>query len=379
MQSRIAAPSPRLALMRNAITDMFTARLHSVTVAPGESRANSFDGLRLAGAAAVLVGHSFDLTGRPEPAVGPNALGTLGVLMFFGISGFLITQSWLREPSVVLYFVKRGLRILPALVVAIVLTACVIGPLVSTLSPKAYFWSADTWKYVLTNIVLATHFTLPGVFAHNPYPDTVNGSIWTLPHEAHAYVIIAGLGMTGLLGRRVLASGALVALVALATRFPSGVHGIGNPHFLTAFGAGALLYLWRDKVTWRAYIAATLTALAVVVARSNVAGLTMDLVLPYDVVYVAYRLPNIGARLTAKRDLSYGLYVWAFPVEQLVAHWWTHVTWWQMVLSSTPAVLVLALASWHVVEHPALRLKRRLERNPVPSLARRDATPGAPG
>jgi peptidoglycan/LPS O-acetylase OafA/YrhL len=333
----------------------------SAAVLPGQSRDNAFDGWRLIGAAAVLVGHSFALSGRFEPGIGPNSIGTLGVLGFFGISGFLITQSWLREPRFAAYAGKRALRILPALAFVLLVSALIIGPLVSTLSPVRYFESFGPWKYIATNLVLATHFQLPGVFATNPYPSTVNGSLWTLPHEMHAYVIVAVLGLTGILGRRLLTTVAFTTAVILAVHFPDGVHGLGDSRFFTAFGSGALLYLWRDRVTWSATVAVALLGVAIAMSGTTAANLFMDLALPYVVIYAAYRLPGLGRQVTKHGDFSYGIYLWAFPCQQLLAHLWPNVTPGLMILLVTPPVVVMAAASWHLIEKPALRLKGRLQ------------------
>ncbi len=334
------------------------------TAPPGEGRANSFDALRLFGAAAVLVDHSFALTGRHGPVVGGTpggtALGTLGVLMFFGISGFLITQSWLRAPRFWTFAAKRALRLLPALVLVVFVTALVMGPLVTTLSATHYFGSMTTWKYVVGNVVLKTEFFLPGVFKSNPAGSGINGSLWTLPIEAHAYIIVAILGLATVLRRRLVAVGAFVAVVAIATRFPNGVYGVGDPDFLAAFAWGATLYLWRDTVTWNGGVAVTLLLVAVALSDTSSATLLMAIALPYTAVFVAYRLPTLGQAVTKRGDYSYGLYVWAFPTQELIAHLWHSVSPGEMILLATPAAFLMSVVSWHLVEHRALQLKQRL-------------------
>ena len=143
-------------------------------------------------------------------------MGDLGVLLFFGVSGFLITQSWLGEPRLWVYAAKRALRIVPALAIVLVVTAVVVAPIVTTLPTSAYFRSHEPWLYIGDNLLLDTDYFLPGVFTTNPYPLTVNGSLWTLPHEAHGYIVVALLGLCGILNRRILASIAFVLVVVAA-------------------------------------------------------------------------------------------------------------------------------------------------------------------
>lgn len=335
-------------------------------VLPGESRANSFDALRLGGALAVLVSHSFALTRRPQPSIGPSSLGTIGVLMFFGISGFLITQSWLREPRFWTYAAKRALRILPALAFVLVITALVLGPLVTTVSPSVYFESSSPWHYMATNIVLDTRYQLLGVFSANPLDSSVNGSLWTLPVEVHAYAVVAVLGMLRILNRRVLASVAFIVVAVAATRSSGSILGIGSPDCFVAFGCGAVLYLWREKLPWNTLVAVALAVAAVALSGTVLASVTMDVAIPYLAIYLAYRLPGLARPITKRADLSYGVYVWAWPCQQLLAHWWPTVTPWMMILVVTVPVLVLAAVSWNLVEKRALGLKRHLRGRPSP-------------
>ena len=165
------------------------------------SRHNNFDLLRLLAAWAVLVSHSFAVLDRPEPLhqLG-STLGNVGVLIFFAVSGLLIRRSWEYDPSPRDFWVKRGLRLLPALATVGVLTAFVLGPLVTTFSPSAYFSSWQTWIYPV-RLVLMFPFGagLPGVFEDNPIAGAVNGPLWSLPVEVFAYAVLAALGMAGLL------------------------------------------------------------------------------------------------------------------------------------------------------------------------------------
>lgn len=324
---------------------------------PLDARFNCFDTLRLCGALLVLVSHSFALSGRREPSIGRESLGHIGVLLFFGISGYLITQSWLREPRFLTYVAKRALRILPALIAVVLLVAFVLGPLVTTSELGAYFESSTTWRYVAGNVAMFPQYNLPGVFADNPYPDGANGSLWTLVHEVHAYAIVALLGIAGIFRRRLIASAVLVLITLAAIKFPSGTHGIGDPRLLRAFAVGAILLLWRSEVPWNAPIAALAALVAVVTASLGAGEWVWDVVVPYVTIYAAFRIPTFGRAITRHGDFSYGLYLWAFPVQQVIASRWHDVSPAAMTAVALPVTFVVAVGSWKLVEKPALRFK----------------------
>jgi peptidoglycan/LPS O-acetylase OafA/YrhL len=299
--------------------------------------------------------------------------------MFFAMSGFLIAKSWTDQPRTLPFAAKRALRLLPGLAVAVTLTALVMGPLVTTLSPGAYLTSLDPYVYVVRNAFLITFSgTLPGVFTDNVYPNAVNGSLWTLPVEACAYVGAALLGlMTGLrrpvvlLGLLVLALALLSPRVDLASHLSHGGGGVASADFnivltvLGAFCAGMLIWSARDRVVLRWPILLGLLALWVVSWRSNWQPLALDLFVSYAVIFAAFRLPEAARALTRRvGDLSYGVYIYAFPIQQLVAHLWgPGLTPGVMFLLATPPVVALAYCSWRLVEAPALALKRRVAPN----------------
>jgi peptidoglycan/LPS O-acetylase OafA/YrhL len=326
-------------------------------------RANNFDLLRLGAAALVLISHGYAVTGRFEPltlATG-RSLGHIGVLVFFAISGFLVTRSWLTEPSVLAYAAKRALRLLPALFVALLVCAFVIGPLVSGASPGQYFTSADPYRYVAQNALLRTSFqSLPGVFEGNPYPNSVNGSLWTLWWEVLAYggvLVLAGLAM--LRPRRALV--AVAALVVFAWSMPQ------QPALwlLVAFGLGGLLYVHRDRVPLRGAIALVLLGIWVLSWKSRLHEPAAAVAFTYLTIYLAL-LPQLRATRWLRSqvgDVSYGVYLYAFPLEQVVVHLvGPPVSPWAVIGLAAPAILAAALISWRVVEAPSMRLKRQFSR-----------------
>lgn len=336
-----------------------------------DSRDNNFDVLRLFAAAIVLVSHSFFLAGVDDPVGNATGitLGSLGVALFFGMSGFLILKSWMFDPRVRPFARKRALRIMPALWVAILLTTFVLGPIVTELSLGAYFADPGTWRYFLLGMVLVTFGgVLPGVFGDNAYPDAVNGSLWTLPIEASAYVMVAVLGVVGVLRRRSMLP--VLLLVSLAVAFLAQDHPVLlNLRLYSFFLMGMTLYAWRDRIvlSWPLGI----VGLAAWALSFNTPALVLvsSTVLPYVALVVAYRTPHALRRFVHFGDVSYGLYIYAFPVQQLVA-WGIGggVQPWQVFVISMPIAWLLGLASWRIVERPALRRKPRAAVAPRPEV-----------
>ncbi|WP_312143910.1 MULTISPECIES: acyltransferase family protein [Stutzerimonas stutzeri subgroup] len=342
--------------------------MHAPTTAP---RDNNFDFLRFFAASMVVFGHSYGLSGQAdrEPLrlfSGSYDSADIAVHVFFVMSGFLIAASWLNSRSVLDFAAKRALRIMPALIVSVLFVVLLIGPLATELPLGDYFTAPGTLAY-LANAALITEFRLPGVFEANPFPHSVNGSLWTLPYEVLMYATVLTLGIVKVFGR----SSALIGLILMV-----GVHFHLMPIYemqsdllrkATRLGmffyTGVLLYLYRQLVRWNWKIAALLVAANLVSARTDHWELVHVLTLPYLTLYLAQlRIPRLSGFGKAG-DFSYGLYIFSFPVQQLLMHWTDgQLPLIPFMLLGFAASLALAVLSWHLVESPALRLKRYLPR-----------------
>jgi peptidoglycan/LPS O-acetylase OafA/YrhL len=362
--------------------------------AAGDPATNNFAVLRLVAALLVLFSHSFAVAGRPQPLAPVKGidLGTVGVLIFFSMSGFLVARSWAGVPRLRDFAAKRALRLLPALFVSSLVTALILGPLVTTEPLHAYLDDHATKYYVLNNSLLQTDYALPGVFLHLPYAAIVNGSLWTLPIEAKAYVFAALAGALGLLTRRPWAMVPIAVLAVAATIDSVRTQIPGADHFVAslldvqaspslvyaaqqgkldewaalfaAFAVGAALFATRRLIPLRWDLAALVVAAWVGVAKlddgSGRAPLTAAAVaLPYLLLVVAYAAPG-RLRLPPRiGDLSYGTYLYAFPVGQALEQVTKTRSGWAICALSLPPTLALAFASWRLVEAPALARKPR--------------------
>jgi len=338
-------------------------------------RQNNFDALRLLAAIAVIFSHSFLIaegTQNNEWLIlltgNQSILGLTGVFVFFAISGFLVTQSFEQTAHSAHYLAKRALRIFPGLFVATLASAFLLGPLVTTLPVWDYLAQIEPYKYVLGNTLLdQTVHELPGVsFVDTPVGLEVNGSLWTLRLEFVMYLMVLVLGVQRLLTLKValllLAIG--VACLYFEMLYPLEKWGwlfellSGWGWLVGFFASGMALYKLRDTRVLDGRIA--LLALA-----GLVLSVPLRVFIPLFPVFGCYlalwlalnpRLPIIPAARFG--DLSYGLYIYGWPVEQSVV--WLfggRIAWWQVFLIALPAAATLAFLSWHLVERPMLRLK----------------------
>ena len=326
---------------------------------------NHFDFLRIVAAYMVLCSHQFPLTGRIEWVIPQyQSLGGIGLLIFFSISGFLVAESWQRDPHVIRFALRRMLRVWPGLAVAVALAACVLGPLMTTLPLGQYFANPITAHYFgILKFIDAEY--LPGVFDSNSN-HAVNGSLWTLPVEVRWYVILAILGLLQVLRWRVvLLLGTLVMAVHYFGIFDvqrviaeGGKRG-WKEELGIFFLAGACLHYFRAE--WernRFVVAIVITAIAVLLFSIGQKHAAFWLIIPF--VTLNFGLASWpGIRRTARfGDFSYGVYIYAFPVQQTIIALTSNTLPFALGLAASAlTTFAFAFLSWHCVEKQALKLK----------------------
>ncbi len=340
-------------------------------LAPG--RDNNLNLLRMVAAASVLFSHSYALTGHmlEEPlAVASEQRtdsATIGVVVFFAISGFLIAQSLARRKSLYAYAVARALRIVPGLAFAKILCVFVVGWYATSLASLAYWQHPDTWRFLLGTPFFGMRDHLPGVFATNPYPRAVNGSLWTIPIEVWCYAGAAVLAAATILRRPALLTVVTVLAIAgyaafpqpIASWLPSGGEGT-IPGLMLTFLLGAWLQVCGRWVSMSRVAAAAVIGLVVYSAATPVFRYVYYAGIAYVALVIAYHPKLHFAAYLRVGDYSYGTYLLAFAVQQFLV--WRFGIREPLVLFGLALLLTLPLAalSWHLIEKPALAMKRSL-------------------
>ncbi|MEB4208072.1 acyltransferase [Mycobacterium sp. 94-17] len=355
-----------------------------------DPRNNALNAWRLTLATGVILCHSWPLTGRHVSfAPAQQLLRDVWVDGFFAISGFLIMSSWFSNPRLRSYFVARSLRILPGLWVCLAVTAFVIAPIAVAIqggSAVALLTSGAPITYVLKNsAVMLLQFDVGGTPRGTPWPGW-DGSLWTLQWEVLCYIAVAGFGIIGLLRRRWLVPSLLaLALCASAILPPFGdtvaeqplagqqnVHGLTPAQilgviaarFAVMFLAGALVYQLRDIIPARWSL--VVLSIVIVLAASALPNYRLVAAIPlaYAIIVSGALIRNKHLRL--RTDLSYGVYIYAWPMQQLL------IICGLVVLNPVAFAIVAAIAtlplaalSWFAVEKPAMALKSRLKRKTV--------------
>lgn len=288
-------------------------------------------------------------------------LYVLAVPMFFALSGFLVTGSALRLGSVTRFLQFRVLRILPALLVEISLSALLLGLLFSTFSLREYLSSPMFWRY-FGNVVGLNWFWLPGVFSQNPSA-LINVNLWTLPAELDCYLIMAVLMGTRIVRHRNLflagfCSATLVLIVAsLGTGYGVRPSVWSIPAIVYCFFTGVVFFQWREKIPLnRAWLLISVL-MVILTFRTARFCFLVPIPLTYIVVYL-----GCSARLAMPfmkgRDYSYGIYLYGFPITQAVVATDPGVDRWALFPVALAVTLLFAALSWHWIEKPFLRLKR---------------------
>lgn len=333
---------------------------------------NNFNLIRLIAAWLVIYSHSWAITGSAGvDAIGAltqiKSGGALAVDAFFLISGFLVAASFQRNPLRE-FLLARALRIYPALIVCVLSSVCVLGPLLTT-APD-YWGDAKTWRYLWANASLwRAEFWLPGVFDALPRT-AVNGSLWTLPIEGRLYLALMAAGLTGMLAPKRYLPAWMLAIAATCAfaylRAPLPEHLVYLLWVTGFFITGTLFWVYRQCIPLSIWPLLALLAAALTLRGTWWFGVVYAPLLAYATCYVAL-IPKLPA--IAKTDLSYGLYLYGWPMQQL-AFIFGATTVLGNIVAATVLALICAALSWFLVEQPALAWKRRLvARLPAPIAA----------
>ncbi|MFS0826252.1 acyltransferase family protein [Pseudomonas phoenicis] len=331
---------------------------------------NGFTMVRLIAASLVIITHTYVVLGLDHGDVfernGLIGFSKIGVDAFFVISGYLVTLSMLRGQSLVTFFTNRVTRIFPGLIVSVLVTVLVLGLFAP--SYAQYIGQAETWQYLLNATLFNLHPFIPGVFTENPV-QVVNGCLWTLPLEVLCYLGILVLAWSKAFNWRFV-------LLAMLVMFSLHMHDTFmrdsyvftvSKLFLNELGYlflyGALLAHLKDKVYMSWFITVPAVALVIWSFFNNggdwhfSAGFYLVL-WPYCLISICVLSKKMS--FLNRFDYSYGIYIYGFVIQQMLVNLFPELTdVYAFTFLSLGLSLLVGAASWHLVEKPALDMKKR--------------------
>ena len=333
---------------------------------------NNFGLLRLLLALQVAFTHSFffvDGTATREPLVRAIhlSLADIAVNGFFLISGFLVTKSYFQSRTPFEYLGKRVLRIYPGYILACAISL-LIGAIAGGKFPTINFQSISIASI---KVLFFSGVHLDNAFAHVPFPG-INGSMWTIAYEFRCYLSLILLSYLGFFRSKYIVAGLVFVLLAancFLTGIPTQTRAdwfFGNPaediRFLLFFLTGSGFYLLGDRVRYRLrYTLLSAITLLFLLQFKVLATSALALLGGYVIFWLALQGPRGRfSRVFNETDLSYGFYLYAWPIGNLIVWFYPTIGVWQLLVVTTAISLVIAYVSWTRIEKPALTLKRHL-------------------
>jgi peptidoglycan/LPS O-acetylase OafA/YrhL len=335
---------------------------------------NNFDFLRLCFAISVVLTHSYHLSSQLDNdwmhslTNGQFSLSYIGVRGFFIISGYLIFQSLERSKTILMYYKKRILRIFPGLFVALVLTV-LLGFIVFDGGISDYIKTKAVWTYLPNNLSLyRLQAYIKGIFDNNPYKAVINGCLWTLPYEFSFYMFLSILFFFKEQFKKIMISIAVIAVLIGRIFFMEKLGAYGRGHVIAGssildlgayFFSGSLLASLKIEsfqFNRKLILSILLLLLTVVIVSASFEKLQYLLLPPIIIIFGALSTPYINNISSKLGDLSYGIYIYGFPIQQTLMHYFNfnHTL---LTIYSVPLAILFGAMSWHLVEKRVLRLK----------------------
>lgn len=327
-----------------------------------DPRDNALNLIRLILAALVIVSHAGPISGLSgDPMLGDVTLGRLAVGGFFAISGYLITQSRFRT-GIWTYSWRRFLRIMPGYWVCLAFTAFVAAAIGGAIRGGWTLQTASNFFFSNARMFRGGFGEIGDTLLGLPYPGAWNGSLWTLRYEVSCYAVFGVLLIVGYLRRQKLV---FPAIFVASTVFSFAVHAsnaVGTAADLALlvpfFAAGATIYIYAERIPhdwrWAAVSFVFLTSTFMTGTAESFAALPFA----YLMMWAGISAPKVLRRIGSKNDYSYGTYLYAFPLQQLLVIVGAHEFGLPAYVAlSLAATMPFAFLSWHLVEKPANRLK----------------------
>ncbi len=287
---------------------------------------NNLDLIRIILACMVIIGHTPALNGPTAIWADPIGYffpftysGSLAVKLFFFISGLVVTNSYLKKRDPIYFLISRFFRIIPALFFILLITVFVFGPLTTTLSTMDYFSNLDNFSYITNNLIFTTAYYLPGVFNNNTYPSAVNGSLWSLRYEIGCYLfLLANFLLLDKRNKNYL--NIPIFIIILASLYPNSFifdylgYNLEISLLPLSFALGCFLAVNAEKITLNYFMLLGSFALLYLLKDSPFNQIL--LLVTFAILVINLCTNSYVLKLRPKHDISYGIYLWGFLIQQ---------------------------------------------------------------
>ena len=333
---------------------------------------NNFDLVRLAAALLVVYGHAYAIM-PPQTyedvmkVIGFAPAHRVGLYMFFLVSGFLVTRAIEARRDYRFFIKSRLLRLVPGLCVSAVVTLALVAPYSSWHIVNTSHWR-DAMLYVIANSTLFSPIAGVdgfGIFQNNPLPNVINGSLWSIALEARLYFLLLLLHASGALTSSGKIKTATYTLIAIGLFAKSEWLGLrpDSVHLTCAayFYAGSLSYQLKHYIPTSPIVPATLfmSCLTIVLLSAQVPDELRRYIAHATVYFFVFALAFGSRPISLPGDYSYGIYLYSFPIQQIIAAEFPNISPGLAFGLSMTIILPAGVLSWHCVEERALKLKKK--------------------
>lgn len=331
---------------------------------------NNLDLIRILLACIVIVGHTIPINGETPYWTDPLSFflpvtysGALAVKLFFFISGLVVTNSYLKNDSFVYFTISRVFRILPALLFLLLITVFIIGPVFTNVSISKYFSDINNFKYIIRNLLFQTKYTLTGVFSDNLYKDIVNGSLWSLRYEVRCYFFL----MCAFLlfkNKRTIIFNIIFIAIFIESFLPTHIilsRLSTNPeiYYLPfSFAYGTFLAINQNKFVMNLPMV-ILSFLVYFLFKNNPAE-ELFLIIAFCNLIIFISSRKFILNFKPKHDISYGIYLWGFLIQQIVYFIFGKIYAGFHFLIASIASILIAYISFILIEKPSMLFGRQI-------------------
>lgn len=332
---------------------------------------NNITLIRLLLACTVIVYHTnaihpiekfFDLVKFLSPA---DSMGSFAVNAFFFLSGIMVVNSIISKQNTLYYWSHRILRIFPALILLVLITALIVGPIFSTLNIKSYFQEKETFNYIFQNIILQTQYTLPGVFVKHP-AFGINGALWSIAWEFRCYVVTYLVYLIAIKKKyqKIIFTILFISIIIQSYFWSYFLFYSSSyiSHSITLYFIGGLVVLYKDKIFLNIK---SLIVLLIVLAAFKLFGfinrsLLFNVFSVFFILYLSYNKSFM--KLSLKNDFSYGVYLWGFLIQQIIQSIFPELNGIIFNLMALIIAISIASVSWFFLEKPCMEFAKRLSK-----------------